>query len=529
MDQEIGKYTIIPSSEAMGGFDPYRVWLGIPKGIRKPNYYHVLGIAQGESSVQVIQSAIQQRRGYISSKRGDGHEESVSVILSLIDEAAATLLVSEFKHGYDRQLGLHDKKFRNRYKKAVLLPNWMESRIVRVYGEGSGLLTEVLGLVAILFGAFALMAWFSFHLPWQKFASDDTKQTNDSSNSELEVGGLETLNGKGKATQAFYDNRSGDSGDLSIKEDPRAKNKQVENMDTASSKPNSWFQNSIGMRMQLISPGDFNMGCSLSPRELSQKYAGSKESDYDSEVSHPVAIKTAFYLGVHEVTVGQFKRFVQASNFVTDAERDEKGGFGFDPKTGDHKQSLQYNLRNPGFNQNDNHPVVNVSWNDAVAFCSWLSRIEGKNYRLPTEAEWEYCCRSKSTTEFSFGDYVGGFSDYGNSADSTLNNRYPWFPSLKESDGALFTSQVGRYRPNSFGIFDMHGNVWEWCSDWYGDYPRHFSTDPYGPESGFLKVNRGGGWIDQSFGCRSSIRRRAEPWYRNDYGGFRVAMSVAAK
>lgn len=140
------------SGNSIRGFDPYRVWLAIPKGIKHPNYYHILGIAQGESNVHVIRSAIEQRRSYVLSKRGEGHDASVQQILALIEEATATLLVAEYKHGYDRHLGLHLRGRPGRFGKALLLPPWMESRVVRVYGEGSGLLVEVFGLVAILFG-----------------------------------------------------------------------------------------------------------------------------------------------------------------------------------------------------------------------------------------------------------------------------------------------------------------------------------------------------------------------------------------
>ena len=152
--------------------DPYRIWLGIPKDVKNPNYYNILGIAQGESNVDVIRSAIEQRRFYIQSKRSQGDANAANQILGLIDEAAATLLVPDFKHGYDRHIGLHLKS-KSGKRTAYLLPEWMESRVVRVYGEGSGLIAEVLGLVAILFGAFALMALFSFQLPWQKIANDD--------------------------------------------------------------------------------------------------------------------------------------------------------------------------------------------------------------------------------------------------------------------------------------------------------------------------------------------------------------------
>ena len=157
-------------------FDPYRKWLGIPDNRRPPNYYELLGITPGENDPDVIRSAIDQRRMYILSKKGEGQDGHVKVIFGLIEEATSTLLVPEFKHGYDRQLGLHLKKKGSR--RSYVLPSWMESRVVRIYGEGSGIVGDLFGIVAILLGAFGLMAWWSFRL--QDRTTDETQvQTSE--------------------------------------------------------------------------------------------------------------------------------------------------------------------------------------------------------------------------------------------------------------------------------------------------------------------------------------------------------------
>ena len=129
----------------------------------------------------------------------------------------------------------------------------------------------------------------------------------------------------------------------------------------------------------------------------------------------------------------------------------------------------KYSWRNAGFEQTDEHPVVNVSWNDAVAFCKWLSRKEGKTYRLPTEAEWEYACRAGTTTRYYSGDDPETLAKVGNVADATAKAKFAnWKYTIKASDGYVFTAPVGQFTPNAFGLYDMHGNAWQWCADRYG-------------------------------------------------------------
>ena len=153
---------------------------------------------------------------------------------------------------------------------------------------------------------------------------------------------------------------------------------------------------------------------------------GSPESEQDANLNetpwHRVLISKPFYLGAHEVTVGQFRRFVNATGYKTDAEAGGVNANGFTSETG-FSTDQQYNWRNPGFAQTDDHPVVNVTWDDAVAFCRWLSDKEGKRYRLPTEAEWEYACRAGTTTRFPNGDQEDRLREIANIADASLHER----------------------------------------------------------------------------------------------------------
>ena len=246
------------------------------------------------------------------------------------------------------------------------------------------------------------------------------------------------------------------------------------------------FTNSIGISMKRIPAGDFMMGSSISAEEVARRFDSEAKDFTDEHPRHRVTISHPFYMATTEVTVGQFRQFVSETDYRTDAERDGKGGWGFDSETAKFEQASKYSWKNPGFRQTDNHAVVNVSWNDAMKFCEWLSRKEGKRYRLPTEAQWEYACRGGTTTQYFSGDDPETLARVGNVADGTAKSRFDSWPTIEAKDGYVFTSPVGTYQANPFGLFDMHGNVWEWCSDWYGAgyYANSPSRDPRGPASG---------------------------------------------
>jgi sulfatase modifying factor 1 len=275
---------------------------------------------------------------------------------------------------------------------------------------------------------------------------------------------------------------------------------------------------SLGMKFAWCPAGSFQMGSPLS-----------EVGRYDNELQHTVRLSEGFWLGKTEVTRGQFSRFVSATGYRTEGERDGKGGLGVDSE-GNFSQKPEYTWRNAGFSQTDDHPVVNVSWNDAVAFIEWLIRTEGKRFRLPTESEWEYACRAGTTSAYYNGNAPEGLTKVGNVGDATAKTRYPnWTGTLNASDGYVHTSPVGLFSPNVWNLHDMHGNVFEWCSDWYGDYSVGTATDPLGAASGSHRVVRGGSWYFQASFCRAALRDWDVPSFRYFYLGFRLLLSPSVK
>jgi formylglycine-generating enzyme required for sulfatase activity len=235
--------------------------------------------------------------------------------------------------------------------------------------------------------------------------------------------------------------------------------------------------NSIEIKLVLIPNGTFMMG---SPVE--------EEGRYDNEVQHKVTISRDYYLGVTEVTQGQYEK-VMGTNPSK-----------FQKQVILNKDSSMY-------------PVEKVSWEDAVSFCKRLSELPdektaGRVYRLPTEAEWEYACRAESETAFHFG------------GSSKLSDDFAWFGNSNKQ-----THPVGQKKPNAWGLYDMHGNVFEWCGDWFNEYPKGAVSDPTGPKEGVLRVNRGGSWEFGAASGRSATRFFTAPFGRGDWIGFRVALS----
>jgi formylglycine-generating enzyme required for sulfatase activity len=273
--------------------------------------------------------------------------------------------------------------------------------------------------------------------------------------------------------------------------------------------------------MALIPAGTFTMG---SP-EL--------ELDRESfrEVRRQVQM-SAFYLAPKELTVGEFRRFVEDTNYITTAEADG-GAFAYDDAKGESVFRADVNWRNSGFRQGDDHPVICVSWFDAVQYCNWLSVKEGlkpaytiagqtvnwdrnaNGYRLPTDAEWEYACRAGTSTPFSTGERIS-------TSQANYNGNFPYSIGNK----GLFrkvTVSSGSFPPNTWGIYDMHGNVWEWCWDYYSLPNASPVTDPTGPVSGAHRINRGGGWTSPAKSMRSALRGSDLPETAGNNLGFRLA------
>jgi formylglycine-generating enzyme required for sulfatase activity len=229
--------------------------------------------------------------------------------------------------------------------------------------------------------------------------------------------------------------------------------------------------NSVGMKLVLIPPGQFVMG---SP--------SGEEGRHDAEAQHAVKLTKAFYMGAAEVTQGQWKALMG---------------------------------KNPSFFTDKTLPVDTVSWKEAVEFCRKLSDKEKDvAYRLPTEAEWEYACRAGTITPFYTGATIG-------TAQANYHGGYTYGNGRKGEYRETSTA-AETFTPNAWGLHDMHGNVWEWCADWFGDYPSVEATDPTGPREGQKRVVRGGCWINFPAVCRSANRGSTVPLSWNFNFGFRV-------
>ncbi|MBL8253728.1 MAG: SUMF1/EgtB/PvdO family nonheme iron enzyme, partial [Candidatus Competibacter sp.] len=199
----------------------------------------------------------------------------------------------------------------------------------------------------------------------------------------------------------------------------------------------------------------------------------------------------------------------------------------------DAEQRKDRNWRNPGFPQTDAHPVVCVSWNDAVVYAEWLSRRTGQTYRLPTEAEWEYAARAGSAASRFWGDDPNAGCDFANAADQALKRRYPDYrwTTVTCDDGTIYTALAGRFKRNAFGLSDMLGNVWEWVRDCYADTLRSVPADGTsweGASGEFCarRVVRGGGWSGGPEGVRSAFRDGFAPGSAGGLLGFRLARDL---
>ncbi len=261
------------------------------------------------------------------------------------------------------------------------------------------------------------------------------------------------------------------------------------------SRPTTQMVNSIQVHLALIPAGEYMMG---SP---------DTQPGRGDEPLHKVSISHAFYIGIVPVTREQFRVFIEASGYLTTAER-----FGASYEWNGKPQRINgSSWRKPGFDQSDDDPVVNVSWDDAVAFCRWLSEKEHKTYRLPTEAEWEYAGRAKTSTAYYDGDSAESFAKTG------------WY--VRNSGGR--THRVGTRVPNAWGLYDMLGNVCQWCDDFAAPYDLENAIDPTGPQKpvrGSPRVLRGGSWIAELPACRCAARDANDPRLPANFYGFRVCL-----
>jgi formylglycine-generating enzyme required for sulfatase activity/tRNA A-37 threonylcarbamoyl transferase component Bud32 len=234
--------------------------------------------------------------------------------------------------------------------------------------------------------------------------------------------------------------------------------------------------NGVNLKMVLIPAGKFIMG---SPDSEPARQA--------NENQHEVSISKPFYLGVHTVTQAQWRQVMR---------------------------------KNPSSFKGDGlRPVENISYDDVEIFCSKLKELTNEPFGIPTESQWEYACRAGTTSPYNFGSQLFGTL-------ANCNGNYP-YGTTSIGPYRANTSRTCNYPANAWGLYDMHGNVYEWCSDWFGDYPVGPVTDPRGPDTGLYRVFRGGCWSVESAYCRSAFRDGDKPSCRYYYVGFRVALSLS--
>lgn len=272
-----------------------------------------------------------------------------------------------------------------------------------------------------------------------------------------------------------------------------------------------WVEPLTGMPFVWVPGGCFRMGSD----------EGEKGRERDEGPLHDVCID-GFWMGRREVTQGEFRRFVEASGYVTDAERE---GFSW-IYTGAWEKRGGYSWRRPGFFQDESHPVVHVSLNDARAMAQWLGEKTGGSFGLPTEAQWEYACRAGRLDARFWGEDPQEACRWANAADATAAKDFPSWTVHGCSDGYVFTAPVGSFGPNGFGLQDMLGNVWEWCADGYDPqaYRKHASKNPAVVDpSQATRVIRGGSWYSRPEHVRCAKRDAlTRPDRRSQDLGFRL-------
>jgi formylglycine-generating enzyme required for sulfatase activity len=486
------------------GFDPYHIWLGIPKGKRPPTHYQLLRIASGEHADEVIEAAAERQSEYVRKCRIGEYATFADRILYEIDEAKLCLLNPRLRTDYDAKLAEGKPKPTTK----PLLPPPSQT-----VGEGNEIVRTYLGIVSIILAAFIIMAIVTFMLPWQKVIFSKRGEQPEAAI----AGGQPAANQQAAGL-------AGNPANVPQKQIPQIPNvgKPIQPGALARNKPpaappiqanaassdeprpalltapfdevtakdaqKSWashlktpvqLNNSIGMRFILIPPGEFQMG------------SDDERLPADVRPVHRVRITKLLYFGAYEVTQREFERVM-----------------GFNPSK---------------FSEEPRNPVESVPSENMTAFYQKLSELPdekraGRTYRLPTEAEWEYSCRAGSNALFHFGDRMS-------SSEANFNGENPP-QDLPRGPNLARTAQVGSYGPNSFGLFDMHGNVTEAVSDWYSAdyYSMSPVDDPQGPDPGELRVGRGGSWRDQA--VPSAFRFKGPNSTVADFVGFRVVCEI---
>jgi formylglycine-generating enzyme required for sulfatase activity len=445
-------------------FDPYHRWLGIPASEQPANHYRLLGIALFEADADVIESAAIRQITHVRSHALGSHGDTTQTVLNEIAEAKITLLHPEKKKQYDEGLRSAAKANEDSPLDVFIQTNvTATSSSAKQTSSKMDRWQNTKQRRQAYVAASAGWICFVLALMWFGFGNEPT--------------GNPVARPSVKQASKTSPKKPETSITRNVKPPPPT---AVAPFDAAKAKEHqqAWANhlgipvvttNSIGMKLALIPPGEFLMG--------------SDEFEEDEKPVHKVTLTQPFQLGVYEVTQEQYEKVV-----------------------GD----------NPSKFKGPQNPVEQVSWIEAFAFCKMLSdlpeeKAAGRIYHLPAESQWEYSCRAGTATVYGFGDDVSKLGDFA------------WY----KENTRLGTRPVGEKLPNAWGIFGMHGNTWEWCADWKGNYPQLSVVDPEGPLNGSVRVSRGGHWDTSSITNRTANRGGSSPSTRYGHQGFRVACLIS--
>ena len=542
----------------------YYKWLGIPVREQPPNHYRLLGLALFEHSAEVIEAAADRQMAHVRTYAGGASSTASQKLLNELSAARVCLLNERLKAQYDAylrsQLATQPTgvaPVAQTEPIPVQAPAQRKTRISQIglgQSKGSQAATKPLHHI-LVWGGVAVVGLLFLFMFLSHIANLGLTAWKERANEKVEaVPPPPKEIPPSPPIVAKHDPPPVPKPEVILEppqhsvpvapvESPRASSQPPTNpapqsaiapFDTgqARAQQEAWAKyldrpvvetNSLGMQLVLIPPGEFKMGSgeeeiSKKSEEIKARQLAAPQYLIDlllqERPQHNVRITKAFLIGAHEATVHDFRSFVNATRYKTDAETNGKGAHGFIDS--EWKQRPKFSWSNLGKAPiADNLPVVNVSWKDAAKFCDWLSRKEGRHYRLPTEAEWEFACRAGTTTTWSFGDDEAGLDAFG------------WYYSGNEH----VPNPVGCKRPNPFGLFDMYGNVEEWCQDWFRAdfYSASPVDDPVGPTTGDTRVRRGGHFLGIPMLDRSASRADFAPSLCHCIIGFRIACDVELK
>jgi formylglycine-generating enzyme required for sulfatase activity len=490
------------------GFDAHHKWLGIPPEEQPPNHYRLLGIKLFESDPDVIEYAADRQMAHLRTFQAGRHSAASQTLLNQVASAKVCLLNAEKKAAYDAALRAQMESLTPASAPSTspadvtqdwvaLVPTgarpWSASRRRRVS------FSTVIGVsAAVLLGVVLVVGLFARRQTPRVAESSNAakpKPTAEAASPASNAMPVATASAPPPPTPA--EQTAAPSAPAEAAAKPPAESASREKPPV--SLPGKRLNNSIGMQFVLIPAGEFWMG---STQEEIDWALNEAQALNDAGIlaripgeapRHRVKITRPFYMSVYEVTQSQFEQVLKSDRSSTAPDDEES--------------------KEPTSSDAGRLGVRKVSWNAAARFCKTLSLLPGeravqREYRLPTEAEWEYAARAGSTTKWSFGDVPAAMEDHGWFKSNAGGRRHP----------------VGQKAPNAWGLYDMHGNMWEWCSDWYdGKYYRDSpASDPTGPASGSTRVLRGGAWDASEMLCRSAYRSFDSPRHLSPRIGFRV-------